>query len=527
NRHVGIRLLDGGKIIYDEHHPEDPDFDADPLYTTKINVPMYGRIWEFDMRSDSTFRALSFNPQPFTILIGGVAIDVMLMFLFIGLTQSNRKAAAYADRVTIELRKRKEELEKRNTTLHEQSEKIMQARRDADTARLAAEKVARARAAFLAIMSHELRTPLNGVIASAELLPGASSENERGELIETILHSGQTLLALINDILDFSRLEAGKVQLTPRATSIKDAFDEVILVLQSMIASHHDTVTQYIAPDVPARIFIDPLRLEQILLNLTSNAVKFTDYGAVRLKCSVEELSADQVSLLFEVIDSGIGINDTSEIFNEFMQVRSTDNQGQGGTGLGLAICKRLVEAMDGEIGVESESRAGSRFWFRVRAPIAPETTQASELSANVQQGSDALTRGEALVVDDNEINLSITVRMLKHLGWKADQARDGREALEAARHKRYHLIFMDCRMPVMDGYEATRRIRELRPMGEPIIALTANALPEDKQRCLAVGMSDHLGKPIDLEHMRNILIKWGPQSEQSSEVSTPESAGT
>ncbi len=512
-RHVAVRISDGVEPIYDEHGSADDAFDPQPLYTTTRTLNLYGRQWLFELRSDSTFRHAASNAQPLTILLGGAALDILLLFLFLGMVRRERDAISYSDRVTQELRTRQCELERGNATLREQSAAINAARCEAEDARAVAERAAATQAQFLATMSHELRTPMNGVIATAELLADAAPE-ERKQLTDVIIRSGQTLLALINDILDFSKLEAGKVELDPHPTDLRLLFRDVLQLLEPAREANAVALTFEISPEIPNHVLADGLRLRQVIMNLCSNAIKFAQGGQVRVSCIQEARIGARCAFTIAVEDNGIGIEDPSVLFKEFSQADASTTRKFGGTGLGLAICKRLVERMGGTIAVDSTLGLGSRFYFQLMldaTEVAP---------APVDTPSDAaahsIHRGHALIVDDNAVNRMVAQKLLARLGWQVSVATDGQQALDMATQREFDLIFMDCQMPVLDGYEATTRLRELRPDVAPIIALTANAMPSDQQRCLDAGMSDFLPKPVRAEALRVMISKWTASSHPS-----------
>ncbi len=537
-RNVGVRIIDGEKVLYDEHHEGDPSFDATPQFRRRIEVPMYGRVWTFDLRSDKTFRKNSASSQPLTILIGGATIDLLLLALFLGLARSNRRAVAYAEAVTVELRAQKSALEQRNDDLRNQSEALEQARAAAERALEKAEAATAAKTRFLATMSHELRTPMNGVLATADLLLDAQEASERRELTETIITSGQTLLALINDILDFSKLEAGKVRLDPQPIALRRGLSEILRLLAPLAEEKALRIEAEVEPEVPDWVRVDGLRLRQILLNLCSNAVKFTEAGHVVVRCR-RESGSDPAVLHFEVEDTGIGIADPEALFEEFKQADDSTTRRFGGTGLGLAISKRLVTAMGGRIGVESTLGRGARFWFSVPVQVlAPGDRDVASSKPVVRQrpsgrpaqgpvrrpvpegkGADApeplaeTARARALVVDDNRINRMVARKVLERLGWAVDLAEDGERGVEAALASHYDLILMDCQMPTLDGLEATRRIRRQSAKSPPIVALTANALPENRRECEAAGMCDLLAKPIRREDLAQVVHRWVPQA--------------
>jgi len=383
----------------------------------------------------------------------------------------------------------------------------------------AAQAANRAKSDFLATMSHEIRTPLNGVIAGMDILKRMGLKPEQQEYAEIVRLSGEALLNIVNDILDFSKIESGKLDLDCRPTSLIDMAQGALRIVELKAHEKQVELRFRVAPETPAVAVIDSARVQQILLNLVNNAIKFTQGGEVAL--SVGVASHAPLKLQFEVSDTGLGIPDEklSHLFQPFYQVDSSTSRRFGGTGLGLAIVKRLVEAMGGEIRVHSEPGRGSTFQFTVAARMAtPEEEarileeKARESTAESPVASDGELRGmRVLVAEDNAINQKIAVRILQKEGVVVEVANDGREALEALERRVFDAILMDIQMPQMSGIEATERIvarwpPETRPF---IIACTANALQEERERCLSVGMDDFLVKPLSIDEVHRTLKRW------------------
>jgi signal transduction histidine kinase/ActR/RegA family two-component response regulator len=361
-----------------------------------------------------------------------------------------------------------------------------------------AEMSAQGKSDFLAMMSHEMRTPLNGIIGMTSLLESKSMDEAQRECVEVIRRSGETLLAIIDDVLDFSKIEAGCLRLENTDFDPARAVLDAMKIVERSAAVKSLRLSSHLDPALPPLVAGDVMRLRQILLNLLSNAVKFTAEGEIIAHAELRSTSSGGFELYFSVADSGIGIAEEqrSRLFQPFSQADASIARMFGGTGLGLAISKRLAGLMGGTIGVESRLGAGSRFWFtiRVAAPAVPPPQPKSQTAAAPPAKGLRL-----LLVEDNPINRKVALLMLQKLGYQVDVANDGAEALQAAASTRYDLILMDCVMPVVDGFEATRRLRAAggHSAEVPILAMTANAFADDRKACLAAGMNDFLSKPV------------------------------
>ncbi|EKE17235.1 MAG: hypothetical protein ACD_10C00555G0001 [uncultured bacterium] len=388
-------------------------------------------------------------------------------------------------------------------------------------AKEAAEAANRAKSTFLANMSHELRTPMNGIMGMVDLaLKRTTDDKTKGQLSKA-KQSSQILLAVINDILDLSKIEAGRLALEKVVFRLGDVVENIANLMAESSAAKGLALHIDLSPALANQMLLgDPLRLGQILLNLTGNAVKFTTQGNVTIRVQPIEESLSTVLLRFEINDTGIGIShaDQHRLFTAFEQADSSMTRKYGGSGLGLAICKQLSHLMDGNIGVESTPGDGSTFWFSARFgkidthTLPPDAMTESASSESRLNAEFCGTR--VLLVEDEPINQEVSRYLLEDAGLVVDLAVDGCAAVDLAKNHQYALILMDMQMPNMNGLDATRAIRgDSLNRQTPILAMTANALDEDRKVCLDAGMDDHIGKPVDPERLFDTLLKWLTQS--------------
>ncbi|HLN48996.1 MAG TPA: ATP-binding protein [Steroidobacteraceae bacterium] len=435
--------------------------------------------------------------------------------------------------------------------------RLAEAKKNAEARAQRAQAASRAKSELLAVMSHEIRTPISGVLGFANRLLDTPLNPEQREFAETVQRSGDALLTVLNDVLDYSKMEAGRMTVEQIDMSLQSVFDRVRAILQPAALERGVVMNIEYDARLPKYIKGDPARTQQVLLNLAGNAVKFTDGGVVLI--SAEQLDSTHVKI--SVTDSGIGIADEqlATLFQSFAQADTSIARRFGGTGLGLAISKTLVELMGGEIGVHSRPGAGSTFWFvlplhadtsareadapgkpaelgalneaarpveavapveaaapiEVAAPVEAEVARPVEAAAPVEAATaaGATQCAQLLLVEDNFVNQRVALYMLAKLRYQVEVVTTGVEALERLSKTRYQLILMDCQMPEMDGFEATRRIRDrtsaVLDHEVPIVAMTANAFPEDRVRAIASGMNDFLSKPVDQSTLSAVIEKW------------------
>ena len=392
-------------------------------------------------------------------------------------------------------------------TLKSSERELAQSRDDAEAAN-------RAKSAFLANMSHEIRTPMNGIIGMASIMQRGAVTPKQTEQLNKINTAAEHLLGIINDILDISKIEAGKLVVEETLVAVNSLLGNVSSILSERAKAKGIPLLVQ-ATSLPPKLYGDPMRLQQALLNYATNAIKFTEKGSVTLRVLVQEETAESVLVRFEVQDTGIGIpaGTLPQLFSAFEQADNSTTRKYGGTGLGLAITRRLARLMGGQAGVESTPGVGSTFWFTAKLvkkngdEVLADATENADAEATVRHRYHG---SHILVVDDEPLNREVAQEQLEDAGLDVDTAEDGEEAVVMARQKKYAVIFMDMQMPNLDGLDATRQIREISGYEKtPIIAITGNAFAEDKARCLEAGMDDFLTKPIYHDVLFETLLRW------------------
>ncbi len=427
------------------------------------------------------------------------------------------------------------EVQLRTAALHATMRELKRSNDELRTAKAHADAANRAKSEFLANMSHEIRTPMNGVLGMAELLLGDELPPAQRRLVLAIQQSADALLGIINDILDFSKIEAGRLELERVDFDMSELVEETCQLLASGAARKGLSLTHRVAADVPDRVVGDPHRIRQVLTNLLGNALKFTDKGSIVVEVTLRRQIADELELSFEVRDTGVGIPATalSNIFESFRQADGSTTRRYGGTGLGLTIARELTQLHGGTIGVESEVGRGSTFGFTARfksftANCPVPTAMNGQSSSRGTPMSGAATGLRVLLAEDHAINQDVATGLLRRMGCSVLVARDGKEAVAIAGKEELDLILMDCQMPTLDGFEATARIREDEALrGLPrrmVVALTANAMAGDRERCLAAGMDDFISKPFRGADLKALLATAQSKSSRAAARSEPAS---
>ena len=412
------------------------------------------------------------------------------------------------------LKRARDESEALNIELRRENERRRATERELVQARDAAEAASRAKDEFLANMSHEIRTPMNGILGTLQLLQETEMKPSQQEFVRIAHTSAEGLLGILNDILDFSKIEARKLVLESIPVALRTMVEELTHLLARPAAEKGIVLSAEIDPALPALLLGDPTRIRQVISNLLTNAIKFTEGGRVTVRVVCAANYGSRAALRIEVTDTGIGIAKEKQaaLFQSFTQADGSTTRKYGGTGLGLAIVRQLVLLMGGELGVESSPGHGATFWCALELPVAEGMPQAAAQTGQEAPPEVGLS-GRVLLVEDNKVNQMVAMKMLTGLGFEVAVAENGELALQALGQQRFAVVLMDCQMPVLDGYAATMAWREIEKREgrarTPIIAMTAHAMEGDRDKCLAAGMDDYLAKPVQKEALAAKLRQW------------------
>jgi len=475
------------------------------LYLFYLSLIIFPITYRFFQMGDE-YTTLALTTIFYVVLMGSIGARINKSFL------KSLEVRFHNESLIKFMSQARNESDDLNEELSTEIEQRKRVEKELQKAKEIAEAASKTKSEFLANMSHEIRTPMNGVLGTLQLLQGTELTESQRQFVGIAYNSGESLLSLLNDILDFSKIEAGKLALEIIPFDLYNLSNELTILLKAKADEREVVLKADIHAEIPQIIKGDPVRIRQILVNLMTNAIKFTEKGEVTIKASVLEKTERTVRIRIEVNDTGIGIEESSQrkLFNSFTQADGSTTRKYGGTGLGLAIVRQLVTMMRGRLGVESEVGKGSCFWAEISFEIADELIQQQQNTVEVNE----IIEGHVLLVEDNPVNQIVATKMLEKAGLSFEVAKNGEEALKRMQQEHsFDLILMDCQMPVMDGYEATEALRTMEAEKKlqrlPVIAMTANAMEGDKDKCLAAGMDDYISKPVNQQALKATLAKW------------------